>query len=115
MLDELVASSPAEWRAWLARHGASEPEVWLVIRHKNSTTPGVQYGEAIEHALCFGWIDSHARRRDAQSFLLRFTPRRKASNWSSVNLQRAAKMIELGLMTERGQAAMGSVSNSRSA
>jgi uncharacterized protein YdeI (YjbR/CyaY-like superfamily) len=90
----------------LAEHGRSEKEVWLVIHHKDSTTPSVRYHEAIEHALCYGWIDSHARKRDADSSLLRFTPRRPRSNWSRVNRERAARMIQLGLMTEHGQAAI---------
>jgi uncharacterized protein YdeI (YjbR/CyaY-like superfamily) len=61
----------------------------------------MQYHEAIEHALCYGWTGSHARKRDADSFHLRFTPR---STWSRVNRQRAAEMTRLGLMTEHGQA-----------
>ena len=107
MTNIMVAECTAEWRAWLAHHGDTDSEVWLVIAHKNSAVAGVQYGEAIEQALCFGWIDSHARKRDADGFLLRFTPRRRGSKWSRINLQRAARLTELGLMTERGHAAMG--------
>lgn len=103
-MDVLVANTAAEWRAWLAEPGAAE--IWLVIQRKNSATPGMGYAEAIEHALCFGWIDSHARKRDADSWQLRFTPRTARSNWSSVNRRRAAKMIEQGLMTESGRAAI---------
>jgi uncharacterized protein YdeI (YjbR/CyaY-like superfamily) len=99
-----VASTIADWRAWLARNCRSEKEVWLVIHHKDSGTPSVRYHEAIEHALCYGWIDSQARKRDADSSRLRFIPRSPHSTWSRVNRQRAAKMIELGLMTEPGQA-----------
>jgi uncharacterized protein YdeI (YjbR/CyaY-like superfamily) len=102
----VAATTSAEWREWLAQNHESETEVWLVIHHKDSPTPSVRYGEAIEHALCFGWIDSQARKHDADSFRLRFTPRRPRSNWSRVNRQRAARMIELGLMTEHGRAAM---------
>jgi uncharacterized protein YdeI (YjbR/CyaY-like superfamily) len=98
------ASTAAEWRAWLAEHAESESEVWLVIRHQDSATPSVRYGEAIEQALCFGWIDSRARKRDADSFELRFSPRRPRSRWSRTNRQRATRMIEAGLMTRHGQA-----------
>jgi uncharacterized protein YdeI (YjbR/CyaY-like superfamily) len=98
------ARTPTDWRAWLAQNCQSEKEVWLVIHHKGSGTPSVRYHEAIEHALCYGWIDSHARKRDPDSSQLRFTPRNPRSTWSRVNRQRAAKMIELGLMTEHGQA-----------
>jgi uncharacterized protein YdeI (YjbR/CyaY-like superfamily) len=99
-----LASTTADWRAWLAQNCQSEKEVWLVIYHSDSGTSSVRYHEAIEHALCYGWIDSQARKRDADSSCLRFTPRRPHSTWSRVNRQRAARMIELGLMTEPGQA-----------
>lgn len=99
-----VAASTAAWRGWLARNCRSEREVWLVIHHRDSATPSIRYHEAIEHALCYGWIDSQARKHDAESSRLRFTPRGPRSTWSRVNRERAAKMIELGLMTEHGQA-----------
>jgi hypothetical protein len=75
--------------------------VWLVIHHRDSPTPSVQYHEAIEHALCFGWIDSQARKHDPDSFVLRFTPRRPRSNWSRVNRERAARMIGVGAHDRR--------------
>jgi uncharacterized protein YdeI (YjbR/CyaY-like superfamily) len=78
--------------------------VWLVIHHKDSGRPSLRYHEAIEHALCYGWIDGLHRKRDADSSQLRFTPRAARSTWSRINRERAAKMIELGLMTESGQA-----------
>jgi uncharacterized protein YdeI (YjbR/CyaY-like superfamily) len=80
----VLASTAAESRAWLARHGRSQTEAWLVIHHRDSGTPSVGYQEAIEHALCYGWIDSQARKRDADSMLLRFTPRGPHSRWSRV-------------------------------
>jgi uncharacterized protein YdeI (YjbR/CyaY-like superfamily) len=102
----VFASTPAQWRAWLARHGQSEPEAWLVIFHRDCGTPSVRYHEAVEQALCFGWIDSHHRRRDADSSELRFSPRTDRSRWSPANRERAARMVEAGLMTEPGQAAI---------
>lgn len=98
------ARVPEEWRAWLAQHGEAESEVWLVIQHRDSPTPSVRYHEAIEQALCFGWIDGLHRRHDAHSSMLRFTPRSARSTWSAVNRERAARMIEQGMMTGRGQA-----------
>lgn len=98
------ASTTAQWRAWLARNCRSEKEIWLVIYHKDSGTPSPRYHEAIEHALCYGWIDSHARKHDADSSVLRFTPRNPRSTWSEVNRERATRMIDQGLMTEHGQA-----------
>jgi uncharacterized protein YdeI (YjbR/CyaY-like superfamily) len=105
-VNTLFASTTAGWRAWLTQNCRSEKEVWLVIYHSRSSTPSLRYHEAIEHALCYGWIDSHARKRDADSFQLRFTPRGPRSRWSAVNRQRAAKLTELGLMTEHGHAAI---------
>jgi uncharacterized protein YdeI (YjbR/CyaY-like superfamily) len=103
-VNTVFASTTADWRAWLAQHCRSEKEVWLAIYHQDSGTPSVRYHEAIEHALCYGWIDSQARKRDSDSSYLRFTPRSPQSTWSRVNRERAARMIELGLMTEHGQA-----------
>jgi uncharacterized protein YdeI (YjbR/CyaY-like superfamily) len=102
----LDVTGAAGWRDWLARHGRSEREVWLVVRRAGSPDPGVGYAEAIEHALCFGWIDSQARKRDAGSFHLRFSPRTARSRWSRVNRARAAAMTDRGLMTADGLAAI---------
>lgn len=100
----VIASTVDEWRNWLARNSRSATEVWLVIHHKDSGTPSPRYHEAIEQALCFGWIDGLHQKRDAHSSQLRFTPRRPRSTWSKLNRERAARMTELGLMTPAGQA-----------
>ncbi|MFC7447913.1 YdeI/OmpD-associated family protein [Rhodococcus daqingensis] len=97
-------SSVADWREWLARNSRSEKEIWLIIHHKDSGTPSPRYHEAIEQALCFGWIDGLHRKHDADSSRLRFTPRNPRSTWSRVNRERAASMIDQGLMTAHGQA-----------
>ena len=98
------AKTEAEWRAWLMEHSATEKTVWLILYHKKSSTPSVSYNEAIEQALCFGWIDSKANKRDAESYYLTFTPRKPKSNWSKPNHIRVAKMAELGLIMPQGQA-----------
>ena len=103
-MNTFSASTTEDWRAWLARNCRSQKEVWLVIHHSGSGALGPRYHEAIEQALCYGWIDSHARKHDADSWILRFTPRKPRSTWSRVNRERAAKMTEQGLMTEHGQA-----------
>jgi uncharacterized protein YdeI (YjbR/CyaY-like superfamily) len=100
------AATADDWRAWLAGNCRSAKEVWLVLRHQDSGTPSLRYHEAVEQALCFGWIDGLHRRYGADSSRLRFTPRTARSRWSQLNRQRAAKMIELGLMTEHGQMAI---------
>jgi uncharacterized protein YdeI (YjbR/CyaY-like superfamily) len=102
----VLAESAEDWRAWLAANGRIATEVWLVLHHQDSGVPGLRYHEAVEQALCFGWIDGLHRGRDADSSQLRFTPRTARSRWSRVNRQRAAKMIELGQMTEHGRAAI---------
>ena len=100
------AGTADDWRAWLAGNCRSAKEVWLVLRHHDSGTPSLRYHEAVEQALCFGWIDGLHRRYGADSSRLRFTPRTARSRWSQLNRQRAARMIELGLMTEHGQLAI---------
>lgn len=103
-MDIIDVRSPGEWRSWLAAHCESVSEVWLVIPHKG--LPGVRYEEAVEQALCFGWIDGLHRKHDAGHSRLRFTPRRARSSWSASNRERAGRLIEQGLMTPRGQAAI---------
>ena len=100
----VVGSSVEAWREWLADNSQAETEAWLVIQHKNSGVPGIRIHEAMEQALCFGWIDSLHRKHDADSSRLRFSPRRPRSTWSATNRERAARMIAAGLMTEQGQA-----------
>lgn len=100
------AASPEVWRGWLDEHSDSADEVWLVIQHVASTTPSVRIREAMSEALCFGWIDSLARKRDGESFYLRFTPRRAGSRWSVRNRDDAEQLIEQGRMTRRGLVAI---------
>jgi uncharacterized protein YdeI (YjbR/CyaY-like superfamily) len=100
----LYAKSRKEWRIWLKQNHLSEKSVWLIIYHKDIRTPSVQYEEAVEEALCFGWIDSKPNKRDANSYYLFFAKRKPKSNWSKANRERAEKMIKQGLMTEAGQA-----------
>jgi uncharacterized protein YdeI (YjbR/CyaY-like superfamily) len=94
----------AEWRAWLAAHGATETEVWLQIRKARSTIEGVRLDEAVEEALCYGWIDGGMHGLDTDSFVLRLTPRRPDSIWSLTNRERAERLIAQGRMTEAGMA-----------
>ncbi|PBQ32964.1 hypothetical protein CNR22_14670 [Sphingobacteriaceae bacterium] len=100
----VFAKTRSEWRKWLKKNATAEKSVWLVLYHKNSETKCVNLNDATEEAVCFGWIDSLAKKRDPESFYLTFTPRNpKKSKWSAPNRERAAKMIALGLMTEQGQ------------
>jgi uncharacterized protein YdeI (YjbR/CyaY-like superfamily) len=92
----------AEWREWLDRHHAEEDDVWVKLAKKGTGIPSVTYDEAVEVALCYGWIDSLARTVDEQWYAQRFTPRRKRSAWSKVNREKASALIEAGLMHPAG-------------
>jgi|SRR5688572_21521626 uncharacterized protein YdeI (YjbR/CyaY-like superfamily) len=102
-VEAFYAKTRKEWRKWLAKNCHSKKSVCLVIAHKNSKAKCVSYSESIEEALCFGWIDSKANKRDSESFYLQFTPRKPKSNWSKPNIERVDRMIKSGLMTEHGQ------------
>ena len=102
-IETFYAPTNKEWREWLSEKGHSEKSVWLIIYHKNSQTPSIEYHESIEDALCFGWIDSKAIKRNEESFYLYFTKRKPKSNWSKINKERVAKLTEQGLMTPAGQ------------
>ena len=97
------ARQRSEWRKWLEDNSRTEKSVWLILYHKKSKVPCVGIIEATEEALCFGWIDSLAKKRDAESYYLTFTPRNAKSKWSAPNRERAERMIAGGLMTEQGQ------------
>jgi uncharacterized protein YdeI (YjbR/CyaY-like superfamily) len=96
------------WRAWLAENHRSQPEIWLVFYRKASGKPSLPYGDAVEEALCFGWIDSVVKKHGPESRAQRFTPRRPGSPVSEMNKERARRMIEAGRMTEAGLVALGS-------
>ena len=80
LFDELLVEDAGAWRAWLAEYSASATEVWLVLAKKGASSPTrLRYQEALEEALCYGWIDGQVRRRDDGSYRQRFTPRRSRS------------------------------------
>jgi len=90
------------WRAWLAENHATAESLWLVFHKKHTGKAGLTYDEAVEEALCFGWIDGILKRIDDEKHMNRFCPRRKNSIWSERNKQRVRRMIEAGRMTEAG-------------
>ncbi len=92
------------WRAWLAKHHTQPDGVWLVTFKKNSGQPLLPYNDAVEEALCFGWVDSKPRKLDEQRSMLWFAPRKGSSGWSAINKARIVKMQTAGLMTPAGQA-----------
>jgi uncharacterized protein YdeI (YjbR/CyaY-like superfamily) len=92
------------WREWLEANHGSVPAIWLKLAKKGSPTPTVSYGEAIEEALCYGWIDGQVRRHDEHHYLQRFTPRRPQSRWSQTNREKATQLLEEGRVRPAGLA-----------
>jgi uncharacterized protein YdeI (YjbR/CyaY-like superfamily) len=99
-------SSRAEWREWLAANHATEGGVWLVLRKRRSGEPPVTYLDAVEEALCFGWIDGRMNRLDDDRMLQWFAPRRPRSTWARTNKERVERLEAAGLMTDAGRAAI---------
>lgn len=94
----------AGWQAWLAENHGETSEVWLLIAKKNSAQQSVTIDEALDVALCYGWIDSHRRRYDEDFYLQRYSPRRPQSNWSELNMRRVTRLTEAGRMRQPGLA-----------
>jgi uncharacterized protein YdeI (YjbR/CyaY-like superfamily) len=102
---ELTVADVAAWRAWLADHVDDQPGVWLVLAKKGTTRPtSLTYGEALEEALCQGWIDGQARTLDAATYRQRFTPRRQRSLWSRRNVEIVGRLTAEGRMRPAGLA-----------
>jgi uncharacterized protein YdeI (YjbR/CyaY-like superfamily) len=100
---ELVVASIGEWRAWLRAHHADSDGVWLVLAKRGTTQPTtLAYDEALEDAICFGWIDGQLGRRDAATFRRRFTPRKGRSQWSQRNVAIVEKLTAAGRMQPSG-------------
>ncbi len=97
--------SAADWRAWLERHHADAAELVVRCWKVRARDRGLTYPEAVDEALCYGWIDGVRRTGDAESFTVRFTPRRPRSVWSAINLRRATQLAAEGRMQPAGQAA----------
>ena len=94
--------TPSDFRAWLERHHADTPELWVGFYKKASGKGGITYNEAVDAALCYGWIDGIKKRVDQDSYTHRFTPRRPRSIWSLVNTRRIAELIKEGLVAPAG-------------
>ena len=93
-----------EWHKWLEQNHDKETEAWLVMYKKRSKETGLQYDEALEEALCFGWIDGKMESIDEEKFILRYSPRKTKSVWSKINKERAERLIAQGRMTRAGLA-----------
>lgn len=91
-----IFAAPAEFRAWLESHHDDAAEQWVGYYKKGVTKPSMTYGESVEEALCFGWIDGITRRIDDEVYAVRFTPRTKRSSWSAVNVARMRALMRAG-------------------
>ncbi len=94
--ETLYVATRTDWRDWLAAHHADKSEIWLVSYRKHTGRPSISYNDAVEEALCFGWIDSTRKRIDQDRYAQRFTPRRPGSSYSQTNKERLARLIAQG-------------------
>ncbi|WP_051250492.1 YdeI/OmpD-associated family protein [Paenibacillus harenae] len=97
-------SNPATWESWLERNYNQQEEIWLRIAKKGAGMISITISEALDVALCYGWIDSHRKTFDQHYYLQRYSPRRSKSSWSMANLNKAEKLMETGRMKEHGYA-----------
>jgi uncharacterized protein YdeI (YjbR/CyaY-like superfamily) len=102
---QIEAKDRRAWRAWLKKHHHSMPEIWLIFYKKHTGKASVSYDEAVEEAICFGWVDSRVRSIDADRYEQKFTRRKPNSVWAASNIERAKRMIEARKMTAAGKAA----------
>ena len=100
----IYAETPAKFEAWLKKNHHKVDGIWLALAKKNGTKNSVSYVEAVEIALCWGWIDGQKRKLDDDHSLQRFTPRRPRSMWSKINVDRVAALTQAGRMQPSGQA-----------
>jgi uncharacterized protein YdeI (YjbR/CyaY-like superfamily) len=108
-------ATPDAFRAWLEEHHETEGELLVGFHKKGSGRPSITWPEAVDQALCFGWIDGVRRRIDDERYSIRFTPRKPRSTWSAVNVKRVGELAELGLMRPAGIATFERRSDDRTA
>jgi uncharacterized protein YdeI (YjbR/CyaY-like superfamily) len=101
-----IFNTPAEFRAWLEENHNRASEIWLGFYNKRTSKRSITYSEALDEALCFGWIDGVRKSIDETTFMQRFTPRRPKSYWSAVNIRRADELARLGRMSASGAKAL---------
>jgi uncharacterized protein YdeI (YjbR/CyaY-like superfamily) len=98
-------ATPADWRAWLEKHHATEKDLLVGFYKRDSGKPSITWPESVDEALCFGWIDGVRKSLGDESYTIRFTPRNPKSKWSAVNIRRVGELTKLGLMMPTGLAA----------
>lgn len=108
----LYITKRRDWRKWLEKNHYKEAEIWLISYRKATGKPNLPYNDAVEEALCFGWIDSMVKKLDDERSAQRFTPRNPKSTWSKMNKVRARRLITEGKMTKAGLAKLQNIHNS---
>lgn len=101
-LPVILFEKSEDWAVWLKENHESEQGIWMRFAKKASALQSITYAEAIDGALCYGWIDGHVKKYDDDSWIQKFTPRRARSLWSKINTEKVARLIESGLMQEAG-------------
>jgi uncharacterized protein YdeI (YjbR/CyaY-like superfamily) len=101
-IDSIYLPTREKWREWLETNHDTESVVWLIYYKKHTGKPSIPYNDAVEEALCFGWIDSLVKKIDRERYMQKFTPRKMKSTWSAANVRRIEKMIRQGKMTVKG-------------
>lgn len=104
--ETIYVTTGDEFRKWLLKNHKTKKEIWLIQYKKATKKPSIHYVEAVEEALCFGWIDGLEKSMDAERYALRFSPRRPKSNWTNTNKERARRLIAEGRMTDAGRATL---------
>jgi uncharacterized protein YdeI (YjbR/CyaY-like superfamily) len=105
----LYVTNGREWRDWLKRHYKSEKEVWLVYNKKHTGKPRIPYNDAVEEALCFGWIDSTVRTIDEDRYAQRFSPRNPRTTYSQANKERLKELVKQGKVVDEVLATLGNL------
>lgn len=108
-------ATSAAWRKWLEKHHADTEELWVGLYKRDSGRPSITWPEAVDGALCFGWIDGVRKSVDTVSYMIRFTPRKPRSIWSAINIKRATELSQQRLMHPAGLTAFEKREDSRSA
>jgi uncharacterized protein YdeI (YjbR/CyaY-like superfamily) len=113
-VDPTFFATPANLRAWLEAHHQTSPELWVGFYKKGSGRPSITWPEAVDEALCVGWIDGVRKGLDGESYVIRFTPRQPRSIWSAVNIKRVEGLTRLGLVRPAGLKAFAERAGERS-
>ena len=105
----LYVTNPKEWREWLKAHYKTEDEIWLVYYKKETGKPRIEYNDAVEQALCFGWIDSTVRSLDEERTVQRFSPRKPKSSYSQANIERLRRLVAQGKVMKEVVESLGDI------